>query len=84
MIHNFSDIPLCQWFKNGTFWENHAKHGVDVLDAAFLVAAHGVTIINTSSLHAIRRRFQAVRSPEFSAAVCQDLGKHRDKFISSA
>ena len=84
MIHSFSDIPLCQWFKTGTFWENHAKHGVDVLDAAFLVAAHGVTIINTGSLHAIRSCFQTVRSPEFSASVCQDQGKHRDKSISPA
>ena len=41
MIYSFSDIPLCQWLKNGSLREYHAKHGVDVLNAAVLVAAHG-------------------------------------------
>lgn len=84
MVHNFFDIPLCQWFKNGSFREDHAKNGVDVLNAAFLVAAHRITIINASSLHAIRIRFKAVWNAEFSAPVCQDQGKHRDEFISPA
>ena len=84
MIYSFSDIPLCQWLKNGSLREYHAKHGVDVLNAAFLVAAHGGTIINAGPLHTIRSRLQAVRSPEFSTPVCQDQGKHRDEFISPA
>ena len=46
MVDGFTNIPLRKICKDSPLRDDHPEHGVNILDAAFLVASHRITVIN--------------------------------------
>ena len=47
MINSLSYIPLREALKHSALGKDHPQHRVDIFNAAFLAAAHGVAVENT-------------------------------------
>ena len=46
MIHDSSQIPLSEKFKTGLLGQNHAEHGVCLLNTSFLTTSHWITEVD--------------------------------------
>lgn len=53
MIYDGTQIPLGEKFKAGLLWQDHAKHGVGLLNATLLTAPHRITEIDTGTYNSI-------------------------------
>lgn len=84
MIHTFADILLCEIRKNSLFRENHAQHGVYVLNAALLVAVHWITVINAGTDTPLRGGFQAIGITKLLPTVGQYNQEQAGKVIGTA
>lgn len=80
MINGSADIPLRVTFQDGPLRNDHAKHRMDVLDAAFLAAAHGITVVDLRSAFTAFVGFKAFRITEFTTSVGKDHRKKEKEF----
>jgi len=70
MVDSFPDIPLGKICEDGTFRDDHAEHSVDVFNPGFLVAAHGIAIVDACPLEIIYPGLKGYRIPKLTASVC--------------
>ena len=76
-------ISLGQEFKTCPFGKDHAEHGMGLFHAAFLSAAHRITVINAGAFYPIDARFQCARIAEFRAPVRQQDAEKGQEAISA-
>ena len=83
MVYDQVHIPLGKEFKTGSFWQYHAEHGVGVFNAAFLAAAHGVTVIDVGPFYAVYACLKGIRATKLSPPVSQKGMKKTQEIISA-
>ena len=72
VVHDPSQIPLCEIGKDGSLGQDHPEKRMRLLDTAILTAGHRVTVIDAGPPDAFSAGFQRDRIAELRAPVGQD------------
>ena len=81
VVDAFPYIPLRQVFKNGAFRKDHAEHGMHLLYAAFLSAAHGIAVVYAAALNPVDAFFQAFGFCKLAAPVSETYLKYPEEIV---
>ena len=82
MVNCPAYIPLCKVLKHSAFGKDHPQHRMDIFNAAFLAAAHGVTVENTCPCLSVPVMFRQLRVSGLTAPVGEYDREYTGKFGS--
>lgn len=84
VVNRLADIPLSEVFQYGPFGDDHPEHCMDLFNAGFLAAPHGVTVVNACSGTAAFVILERPGVTKLASPVRQHHGEDKRELIRTA